>query len=190
MAFVYILPEAMPAPPMDDELEDILQRAFVGITGMDATLVRPRFQPEPANMPDFSQTWASFGVTETESDLLAFLRQVDDGVQELQRDQQFTALASFYGPLAQTQLERFRDGVQVQQNREELGSYGIKLVEVGRPRRLPALVKGQWQDRRDVAVVLRRRYSRLYRVAAIQSAGLGLDNEFYVTPITVNPPTP
>ncbi|MNK60448.1 hypothetical protein D3C87_795820 [compost metagenome] len=190
MAFTYILPDAMPAPPMDDELEDILQRAFAGITGMDPRLVRPRFEPEPANMPDFSQTWASFGVGETQSDLLAFLRQVSDDVQELQRDQQFTALASFYGPGAQVQLERFRDGIQIQQNREELGSFGIKLVEVGQARRLPALVKGLWQDRRDVPVILRRRYTRLYRVAAVNSADLGLDNEFYVTPIVVTPPTP
>lgn len=190
MPFTYILPEASPTPAMDDELEDILQLAFRGITGLPAKLVRPRVQPEPANMPDFASSWASFGVTDTESDLLAFIRQVDDTTQELQRDQQFTALASFYGPGAQGYLERFRDGIQIQQNREELGSHGIKLVEVGKPRRLPALVKGLWLDRRDVAVVLRRRYTRLYRVASIDSASLGLDNEFYVTPILVTPPTP
>lgn len=190
MAFTYVLPESLPSPEMDRELELILQRAFVGITGMQGQYVRPRWQPEPPNLPDFSLSWAAFGVTDTDSDLLAFVRQVDETTQELQRDQQFTALASFYGAACQGLSERFRDGIQVQQNREELRSFGIKLVSVGRSVRVPSLVKGIWQDRRDVPVVLRRRYSRLYRVASINSAGAGLDNELYVTPINVTPPTP
>lgn len=187
MAFTYVLPESLPAPAMDRELDAILQRAFVGITGMQGKLVRPRWQPEPPNLPDFSLTWAAFGVTDTDSDLLAFVRQVDDATQELQRDQWFTTMASFYGAEGQQRAELWRDGIQLQQNREELRSFGIKLTEVGKVRRVPALVKGVWQDRRDVSVVMRRRYTRLYRVASVADATVGLDNEYYVTPINVTP---
>lgn len=186
----YVAPITPPDPLEGNALENAFQALVAGITGLDPTLVRPRWQPEPVNMPDFSQTWAAVGITETSSDRFVYTKQIDRDTEQLERDQVLTVMFSFYGPDAQYMLERFQDGIAIERNRADLRTVGIKLTEIKDPRQLPALLKEKWQKRLDVEGIFRRRIIRLYAQQAVDGAGLGLDNEFYVTPIIVSNPTP
>jgi hypothetical protein len=56
-------PTSPPSPLDGDDLEDYIQQFVAGVAGMDGTLVRPRWQPEPSNIPDFDVTWCATGIT-------------------------------------------------------------------------------------------------------------------------------
>ena len=184
----YLAPTA--AAAYDNTLEDILQAAVVGITGLAPELVRPRWQPEPPQQPDFSVDWCAFGITDTEVDTFAYDRHdpVGDGTNKVERDEIITVLHSFYGPNAHAYCERLRDGFEVSQNRDVLRSYNITLVEVGRAQQLPALLKEKWVKRIDTSIQYRRRTSRTYAVLTITSAQGQLVTEGYTAPIIVTNP--
>lgn len=177
----FLLPTA--AAPYDDPLEDILQEAVAGITGLPGDLCRPRWQVNPPPMPAFDKTWVAFGITRSEVDTFAFDRHIDALTTAVERDEILYVLHSFYGPQAHGMSERLRDGFEVSQNRDTLRAAGIVLIEVQQAVQVPALLMERWQKRIDVLVVYKRRTSRAYTVRTIESAQVGLDNEFYVTPI-------
>lgn len=179
----YLAPSS--SPVYDDALDDILQAATAGITGLPGNLVRPRWQPEMPQQPAFDVNWCALGVTRTVVDTFAYHSQ-DAESQAVERDETLYVMHSFYGPNAAGICERFRDGLEIPQNRAELRAQGVAIVEVEEARNLPALLKEKWVKRVDVTVVYRRRTSRVYPVRTITSGQLGLDNELWVTPITVN----
>lgn len=178
------------APEYDDALDDLLQAAVVGIVGLPGKFVRPRWQPNPPNQPPFTTDWCAFGVTRTEVDAFAYSAHdpANDGTSSVDRDELLYVLHSFYGPNCGSNSERFRDGFEISQNRDTLAASGIQLVEVGEAVTLPALLQEKWVKRRDVTVTYRRRTSRVYQINTILTGQLGLDNEHYVTPITVPNP--
>src|SRR5262249_35203430 len=94
----YLLPDPTPAVLEDDALIAAFQGMVAGITGVPGKLVRPRWQPEPPNQPDFQTNWIAMGISATDSDKFAYVRQIDDEHMEVQRDQWLTLLLSFYGP--------------------------------------------------------------------------------------------
>lgn len=173
----------------DNALEDILQAAVVGITGIPGTLVRPRWQPEPPTQPAFNVNWCAIGIPRALEDAFAY-HATRENDQVVERDEILYVLHSFYGPGASQMCKRLRDGLEIAQNRATLRAAGLALVECQEAVTLPALVKETWVKRIDVTVVYRRRTSSAYPVRTIESGQLGLDNELWVTPITVNNPTP
>ena len=185
----YIAPVTPPDPLEGNALENAFQALVAGITGLDPTLVRPRWQPDPPNQPDFATTWAAIGITESDDDRFVYTVQKDADNIQMERDQVLRVMFSFYGPNAQSMLDRFQDGIALDRNREDiLHTAGIKLVEIMKARQLPALLKEKWVKRLDVEGVFRRRKVRLYGVPAVVGGGIGLDNEFYVTPIIISNP--
>lgn len=186
------------APPIlyDDALEDLLHDVIMGITGLDGKLVRPRFQKNPPNIPDFGVTWVAFGVTESEKDWNPYhahspAANGGDGASTTVRAQAFTVLLSFYGPTAKAAQEAWEDGIIIPQNREVLiRDGGIRWQENSRATRLPALVKEQWVNRWDQ----RSHFGRLIRrtvpiLNLIDASVRSLDNESYLTDITTEQPS-
>lgn len=186
----YVLPNTLPAVLADADLEDLFQGVLSGISGISGDLVRPRWQPEPPNQPDFNVNWAALGITTMPADKFVFLRMIDAATTELQCSEELDVLVSFYGPNCQNFASRWRDGLQIQQNRAALTAQKVKLITVGDQRQVPALFKQVWTKRIDIPTRFRRWVVRRYSQAAIESATVGLDNELYITPIVVNPPTP
>lgn len=167
----YLVPASSPAPLEDDAFDDFLHDIGVGITGMDPTLVRPRWQPESINLPDFGTNWMALGVTETDPDTYGV--EVFDPVTlvtHLQRHEVTTILCSFYGPNANGLCSQFRDGLQISQNREALWLAGMALVETGKPMQAPELIKDRWTRRVDMPWVVRRGIFRDYPVLSLLSA--------------------
>lgn len=178
-------------PVNDDSLDDLLQAPIVGITGIPGPLVRPRWQPEPPVQPDFDVDWCAFGITRTGPDVFSYQRHdpvgnAGAGQNIVERDELLYVLHSFYGPNCARNIHRFRSGLDIEQNRATIKASGIVLVEAQDPVNLPALLKEKWVQRIDMTVVYRRRTATAYRILTLQSGQMGLDNELYVTPITVN----
>lgn len=177
----------------DNALDDIFHGCIQGITAIAPTLVRPRWQPEPPNQPDFTVNWVAFGVMTLDADRFAYARHdpagaAGLGTTDIERDERIKLLLSFYGPQASGYQARFAMGLQLSQNRDALSAAGIKLVEVQEAFTLPALFKEKWVKRVDSAVIFRRRVARSYAIQNVESSDVGLNNELYITPIEITNP--
>lgn len=188
----YVLPDSLTTPVYGEPLEDVFQGVLAGITGLPPALCRPRWQPEPPNLPAFHLDWAAFGITGEEKDTFTHQVQLDALRTQLSRDELLTVLFSFYGPKCQQLCAIFTDGITIAANREALVAVDINLVAMKDSRQLPALMKEKWMKRYDVAGVFRRRVKRIYSGNAIELfAAVDLHNEHYITPIPANqPPSP
>jgi hypothetical protein len=197
-AVSYIAPAVASPPLYDDELVDVFQTNVVGVTGIAGTLVRPRWQPEPPNQPDFSINWVAIGCTVLEGDKFAFKGHDPTangglGADLFEKDEMIDLVMSFYGPNASRMAKRYEDGIQIDRNRDDLLLYGIKLNSVFQaPRNIPALFKNKWVTRVDLTVRFIRRIVRIYGVPSVVGIpNSTLHNEQYETPITIpSPPVP
>jgi hypothetical protein len=170
----YLGPEPPPAPqpPYSDEWEDFLHDVIAGITGLDASLVRPRWQPEPPNLPDFDTDWMAFGVTQTDGDFTPYITHVDEGegYDALQEHEVATILCSFYGPNCSRYASYLRRGIYIDQNRYALRSNAVGLVEVTGFTAAPELIRERWLDRVDISLILRREVRYDYAIRTIVRA--------------------
>jgi hypothetical protein len=192
MATAYLAPN-VPGPDYGDPLDDLFHDAIQGITGIAAELIRPRWQPEPPNQPDFSTNWVSFGIMTLATDLNAFIRHdplANGGLggDVYETTEKIKVLHSFYGPGGMGLLARYRDGLKIAQNREALLAAKVKLTEVGDPSNLPVLLKEKWVTRVDVSVFFVRHIERVYAVPSVIGGSIGIDNEHYITQIEINQP--
>ena len=171
----YLGPRAAPSPhPLyDDEWDNFLHDMIAGITGLESTLIRPRWQPEPPNMPDFNVDWVGFGVMSTEVDFCPAIVHVDTGTDEydaLQEHEIDTVLCSFYGLNCSRYASYLRRGLFLDQNRAIFRANAVGLVEVSAFTAAPELYKERWLDRIDTNVLLRREIRFDYSVRTIQRA--------------------
>lgn len=190
----YLAPDAIPAVIDDDALDDAFHDLLAGITGVPATLVRPRWQPTPPTQPDFNTDWIAFGVSVSDVDKFAYIGHLASGngglgTNSVERDETLKLQCSFYGPNCKTKLALFRDGVMVDSNRFDLEALGIKFIEVQETVNLPALMKERWVKRLDVTSIFRRRVKRIYSVPSLVGipSMVDLDNEQYHTILPVPP---
>jgi hypothetical protein len=184
------------APVEGDSLEDLFHDTIAGVTGIAPDLVRPRWQPEPPNQPDFDADWVAFGIVTTKSDTFTFTGHDPTIPADIvERDEVLTILHSFYGPNGQALMNRFSNGIQVEQNRVLLSDAGIKLVEFQEVGQIPALLKDIWVRRFDCRLIYRRRLRYSYAVLNVVAPPIGvaaavitLNNDRYLTPIDPSPP--
>jgi hypothetical protein len=181
-----------PTAPYDNTLEDIVQRAIVGITGIEPALVRPRIQPEPPNIPDKEAAWVAFSVTVEKWDQFAYTGRVaqraSTDATPVERDEWLELFMSFYGPTADALVSRWVQGLSVDRNREELRLNGISLSAVQAPVHVPALFKQTWVRRVDIKVTLTRRIRSMYNLPTVVGVVWSLDNERWVENIEVKGP--
>jgi hypothetical protein len=173
----YLAPEAVPAPLEGEALLRFIQQFVVGITGLPGDMVRPRWQPEPPNIPSAGEAWAAIGVSARPSDTYPYVGEIDTpegGVAELQRHEDLNILSSFYGlgsgSLADEFCARLRDGLSISQNLEPLFHAGMGFISCGVPVAVPSLLKERWLYRVDLPFGIRRAIVRRYPVRTILSA--------------------
>ncbi len=185
----YLLPASSPAPLEGQSFEDFLQQIFVGLTGLAGQFVRPRWQPDPPDLPARSQDWFAFGIMDWDPDTYAveIHDPTGDGVSNLQRHETVNILISFYGPNASNYMATLRDGLQIAQNREVFQLNAMGLVQTGRAMNVPSLVKEKWLNRIDLTMTMRRLILRTYPILNLASFQGTLHNEEYDTPINVTP---
>jgi hypothetical protein len=162
-----------------DALHDVMQAAVVGITGIDGSLVRPRWQPNPPTQPSKNTDWCAFGIErQTKYDFPVIQHQgAEDGRlgrDVLSRGESLSVLTSFYGPNAYSLAQRWRDGLYISQNLEQLGARDIKLYETGEIISLPALTNSDFVLRVDLEVTFMRTVTVAYPIRNIVSAEVQL----------------
>lgn len=161
-------------------LDRFLQNWIVCVTGIGKTDLRPRWQPEPANLPAAGRDWAAFGVTTRAADVFpAVVHRSESetdgaGFDELQRHEELDVLVSFYGPNADAFATALRDNSQVSQNQERLLLAGMALIETSEITTVPSLVKSKWLYRADITVRIRRAIVRQFRVENIETSSIDL----------------
>jgi hypothetical protein len=172
----------------NNELNDLVLRHFlqglvVGITGMIPEFVRPRWQPEPPNEPDFTQDWAAIGTISRTRDVnAAELHSVSgtafpDPSDVVVRNEILEIIASFYGPNSEQNAETFAMGMSLAQNREACYLNGFGVVEVGESLTVPALLKERWLQGQDVHFSLRRQQVWCYAIPGIDIANITLKTD-------------
>jgi len=165
------------APVDDDELDTLLQTLVAGVTGMAGEAVRPRWQPEPPNLPNFYMTWCAVGVIARRADTFVAMIHYPEGYDLLLRNEALEVLATFYGPKCHGMATRLRDGLMVDQNRELLWRNHMEMVEVGDIRSTAELIKQRWLPRADVDIHLNRQVRRTYPILNIESAHGSVTNQ-------------
>lgn len=164
----------------DTDLDHIFHDLFAGVTGLDNTLVRPRWVVKPSNMPDKNTTWISFGVIDTRNDTNP--SQWFDNVQGmiLINNQELDVQVSCYGPNA-AQIEGIlRDGLNLDQNREVIDSLGIVLVDVGKAVNTSELINTEWVKRVETKVTFRKQIRRVYAVLSLEAAAVDIHSDDWV----------
>ena len=167
----YLTPSS-PAPLYDDALTDALQAMVVGITGLNGTLVRPRWQERPPKMPEPTVDWCAIGVLNFVQDVYGAQVHSSDGEGSttLYRTEIIEVLASFYGPNRTGNAMLMSDGMQINQNWEAIAPVGVAFVEGGAPRQAADLLNNQWVVRSDLQITFRRMVSRTYPILNVLSA--------------------
>lgn len=173
----YIVSPSIPLD--DDEIGNVLQGLVVGITGLNPTLVRPRWQPQPPTQPSVTTNWCAIGVTAYEK--FDFPEKTHDcqnsfngvGSSTLHRYERVDTLATFYGPNANGIASSFRDGLYIQQNLETiLALSGMKLRGAEDITRMPELINSQYVNRSDIAISFVRFIERVYPIQNLLEANV------------------
>lgn len=184
----YLLPTG--TAPLDDQaLDRFFHDVFMSITGLAATLVRPRWEMEPGNMPPWGTNWIAQGVVELKEDGVAWqwFNPVTQAFM-LCRNETLVNRVSFYGPGAGATQSLLRDGLSLDQNRTAMNAQGINLVRTGDPRNASMQINAQWQKRLDVDITFRRLISRNYPVLSLLSGEVELRTDTgLVEIININP---
>lgn len=169
----YLVPEGA-TPLEDDAFTDFLQSVIVGITAIPGRYVRPRWQPEPPNLPPSSATWVAFGIAARRADTFPYIQHDTDingvGSDTVVQNENFDLFCSFYGPSADPASSLLREGLMIAQNREAMLTVGIKLIAIGPRAAVPELIKEKWLYRTDLNVEFRREVRRTYPVLNLLSA--------------------
>ena len=175
-----------PAPLEGLALNDFIQGWIVGITGLPGTMVRPRWQTEPPNIPTAGTAWAAIGVQVRPADtfpvvLHSATANAGNGQDEVHQHEDLEILVSFYDLGTNGQADSYaatlRQGLAIDQNLELLTNNGMGLVACGEPIPLPSLLKKLWLYRVDLAVQVKREIIRAYPVLNVETAAAMLEAE-------------
>lgn len=169
-AQAYILPSSTQGLPDGLTLVQFLQTVFVGITGLPGSLVRPKWQPEPAKQPDINTNWLAMGIDVASPDANSYVdtNSLDQVVS--QRHELLEISCDIYGPDALETAGLIRDGFQIQTNLESLLIANMAFVEVSPMRHLPDLVNERYINRIIMSTFIRREIQRVYPVPTVLSA--------------------
>ena len=174
--------------PLDDQaLDRVIHDLYAGITGLSASLVRPRWQQEPGNMPALGSTWIAHGITERRNDIIDSQTYIEGTGIIVNREQELDSLVSCYGTRAAEIEALLRDGLGIAQNREAIDALGLSYISISSCRNVTMLINQRWSIRLDVTVTFRRRISHIYPVLSLQSGYITEHVESFVDNIIVTP---
>jgi hypothetical protein len=183
-----------------DTLTDYLQQFVAGIAGMDGRMVRPRWQAEPPNLPEWGIDWAAVGVSAIRpiglygAVIYHPLADQGNGEAEMQRHEEFDILATFYGRNASVYGNNLYDGLMIWQNKSALVLAGMGFVGIESVVAVPELIRERWWNRYDLTLTMRRIIRRTYNVRnLLEAAGWIHTNTGYSIPWStarVTPPPP
>ncbi len=166
----YLTPTSSEGFPGGITLTQFIQTVIVGISGYPDTLVRPKWQVAPPKQPDISTDWIAFAVSVFSPDANAYVWLDDQNVTNLSRHETLEIQCAFYGNNAISNIGAFRDGFQLQQNLEAMGSVNMGFAGVSQIIRGPDLINERFVERLEMSLFLRRQVMRVYPILSFASA--------------------
>lgn len=169
----FLQPAVSPSQPQDDPLIDFFQPLVVGILNITPSLIRPKFQTEPPALPGINVNWVAITVNAQSGQLYPAVVHdpTGDGSDVLQNHEVIDAGFTFYGPNSGGNASKFRDGLNIEQNRAELRAAGVGVLDIGQIICAPELLlNNRWYNRADMTVSFNREIKRRYPVLNILSA--------------------
>ncbi|WP_186096934.1 phage neck terminator protein [Burkholderia gladioli] len=168
----YLAPTVEAPPDEDDALDNLLHDLIAGVTALDGSLVRPRWQPTVPKQPAPNVNWCAFGVSDQEPDANPVIQHdgTGDGSDTYIRHEGIEVACTFYGPNAKGYAQRLADSLAIPQNREALGANDMAFVGVSKIIPAPDFVNQKWIRRYDITFTLRRKVTRTYPVLNLLSA--------------------
>lgn len=160
----YLIPSSTAALPGGLTLDQFIQTLLVGISGLDGTLVRAKYQLNPPKQPGASVNWIAFRMTQENPDTYAYVGIDPSGIMNLQRHEDLKIQCSFYGPNSMDIMGYVRDGFQISQNLEALTSAKMAFTSTGQPLLVPDFVNERWIQRYEMEINLRRMVLRTYPI--------------------------
>ena len=182
------------APTADTTLGDaalvaVFQNMVVGITGLDPTLVRPRWQPQPPTQPSPTTDWCAIGISHYASyDYPQWTQDTDLGGTQ-HRLERVDGLATFYGPDASALAALLRDGIYLSWNFAALEKQGVKLRSVDDIVHLGEEINSQFIQRSDLSLSFMRMVERQYAIPTplVIPVEFQTDNGLSCTETIINP---
>lgn len=171
----YLLPAVPCGLPGGLTLEEFIQTVLVGVSGLPADLVRPKYQINPPKQPDIGTNWLAYGILEDDADPFAYNDIRPDQSNVFQRMENLPVGCSFYGTHALEYAKLLRDGFQIGQNREALQAAKMDFVSTSKATRAPDIVNERWLDRWEMVVNLRAEIIRTYPILTFLSFNGQLD---------------
>lgn len=157
--------------PIDDQaLDRIFHDLLKNLTGLDNTLVRPRFQNTPPSIPAIDVDWLAYGVIDKIDDYSANQIQSTDTETTLIEFQNITILCSAYGNNSNNTYNRIKLGLQVEQNRDVLNSLDIAYTEISNIMNTTTEVNKFYYKRGEFKLYFRRRIKSKYNIESLLSA--------------------
>ena len=163
------------------ELDRFLHDFLLGLTSVDPSLIRPRWQQEPANIPDIDTAWLAFGIIDRKDDTNS-IQVFKNTFMEVHRYQELDILISFYGDSGSLYEANLRDGLDIEQNRVYLRSQGMSVINCTNPINTSVEINKRWLKRMDVHLFLRRHIVRNYPILDLTSASFDVNGDL----VTVN----
>lgn len=166
----------------DLDLDILFQNLIVGLTGLNGSLVLPRFQPVIKKQIPQNENWIAVGVKDDSPDdnpSSEHLPNANSGLgrDELSRQERIEVLVSFYGPNSKSYAKIVRDGLFISQNRDVLTSQGIVFIVCGKIIAAHELINESWIKRYDMLMSFNRTVNRLYDIQNLDSAEVIIYNE-------------
>lgn len=167
----YLTPAGPPAD-YDEELERQISRWIRSVSGLPPKMVLPRFTQTQPKIPEAGTDWCGFGITDFQDEHSPAQVQSGDQHHEQWTHERIEILCCFYGLNGQRFAARFRDGMMVSQNNDELSRAGLTFTEHSRIRPAPEFINNQWVRRYDITVTLRRKVVREYGIKTFTNASV------------------
>ena len=155
-----------------EALENLVQQYLVSISGVEPSLVRPRWQPDPPRAPGFDVDWLAVGVEN-----IARSWQPYQWIRTLVRRETITVALTAYGPNSMGLVALIQDNIQQSLNHGVLSENGLKYIRSTDIVAAPELVNSKWLRRHDINVILGRAVTREYDVLTIASANVILNSD-------------
>jgi hypothetical protein len=145
--------------------------AIAGVSGIDPTLVRPAWQPNPPPMPGIETNWVAYAITSRKIDNDPYQKERIDGSGSIYlRHEEIEFLLTFYGPDCLQNAADLRDSFKVSQNLETFFLNNMTIVRFGDIMHVPELYNDRWYDRADMTMLIRREVNRVYPILSILKA--------------------
>jgi hypothetical protein len=166
------------SPADDANLEAIVQRLIVGVSGLPGNMVRPTWQVNIPQQPSPATNWCAIQIQSiTPDDNPAIIHDPVAETDTLYRHEEIEVLLSFYGITGQQYASQARDGLYLNQNDEALKTVNMVFVGTSPIRTASDFINQQAVRRFDFTLTLRRQVVRTYSILNILSATIGLETD-------------